>query len=307
MERWRTELGETFQASLFGPGELVLVSDPPSLKALFAADRVNTIAPGRNLILEPLLGSGSLLLQEGEEHLRRRKLMLPPFHGERMRAYEEVIVEATERAIASWPRGEQFAAPPEHAGDHPRGDPASRVRGRGRRPPRRAPRRPGRDPRLDRIAGRDRLRDPRRAQAAALSPPQRAPRSHRRGPVRRDRRSPPRPGGGRARGHPLAAGLGPVRGWLGDGRLRAARPADDPVAGRPRDHGHRPRLGVRSAPSQPRAAGATSRRARPRRERLPRGRGRRVPAGAPGGPVHRPRAAQPTPSWAATSCRRAPS
>jgi cytochrome P450 len=112
MERWRAELGETFQASLFGPGELVFVSDPPSLKALFAADRVNTIAPGRNIILEPLLGAGSLLLQEGEEHLRRRKLMLPPFHGERMRAYEEVIVEATERAIASWPQGEEFALHP---------------------------------------------------------------------------------------------------------------------------------------------------------------------------------------------------
>ena len=112
MERWRSELGETFHASLFGPGELVFISDPPSLKALFAADRVNTIAPGRNIILRPLLGKGSLLLQEGDEHLRRRKLMLPPFHGERMRAYEGVIVEATERALASWPEGEEFALHP---------------------------------------------------------------------------------------------------------------------------------------------------------------------------------------------------
>ena len=100
------------QRSLLGPGELVFISDPPSLKALFAADRVNTIAPGRNIILRPLLGPGSLLLQEGEEHLRRRKLMLPPFHGERMRAYESVIAEATERAIASWPQGVEFALHP---------------------------------------------------------------------------------------------------------------------------------------------------------------------------------------------------
>ena len=92
MEHWRAELGETFHASVHGPGELVFISDPASLKKLFAADRVNTIAPGRNIILGPLLGPGSLLLQEGSEHLRRRKLMLPPFHGERMRAYEEVIV-----------------------------------------------------------------------------------------------------------------------------------------------------------------------------------------------------------------------
>jgi cytochrome P450 family 135 len=112
MEHWRRALGETFHASLYGPGELVFISDPPSLKALFAADRVNTIAPGRNIILRPLLGPGSLLLQEGEEHLRRRKLMLPPFHGERMRAYERVIAEATERAIAGWPRGEELALHP---------------------------------------------------------------------------------------------------------------------------------------------------------------------------------------------------
>lgn len=112
MEHWRGQLGETFQASIAGPGELIFVSDPDSLKRLFGADRVNTIAPGRNIILRPLLGPGSLLLQEGDEHLRRRKLMLPPFHGERMRAYEEVIVEATERAVAGWPVGERFALHP---------------------------------------------------------------------------------------------------------------------------------------------------------------------------------------------------
>jgi cytochrome P450 len=111
-ERCRTELGETFQVSLFGPGRLTFVSDPESLKRLFAADRMNTIAPGRNVVLRPLLGAGSLLLQEGEEHLVRRRLMLPPFHGERMRAYERTIVDATERAIASWPRGSEFALHP---------------------------------------------------------------------------------------------------------------------------------------------------------------------------------------------------
>ncbi len=112
LEHWRRELGETFHASLFGPGEVVFLSDPQSMKRLFSADRVNTIAPGRNIILRPLLGPGSLLLQEGEEHLRRRRLMLPPFHGERMRAYDAVIARATEEAIARWPLGEPFALHP---------------------------------------------------------------------------------------------------------------------------------------------------------------------------------------------------
>jgi len=112
LEQWRRELGEPFHASIHGPGEIVFLSDPASIKKLFGADRVHTIAPGRNIILEPLLGRGSLLLQENDEHLRRRKLMLPPFHGERMRAYEKVIREATERAVSSWPRGREFALHP---------------------------------------------------------------------------------------------------------------------------------------------------------------------------------------------------
>ena len=112
LEHWRARLGETFHASLLGPGEVVFLSDPESLKRLFTADRVNTIAPGRNVVLEPLLGRSSLLLQEGDEHLRRRKLMLPPFHGERMRGYEQVIREATERAVASWPMGIEYALHP---------------------------------------------------------------------------------------------------------------------------------------------------------------------------------------------------
>lgn len=105
--------GDAFTLRLYGPGDVVLVSDPPSLKRLFVADGVNTIAPGRNIILRPLLGPRSvLLLDNGPEHLSRRKLMLPPFHGERMRAYEGVIAEATERAIERWPTGEAFPLHP---------------------------------------------------------------------------------------------------------------------------------------------------------------------------------------------------
>ena len=107
-ESCRREFGETFTAQVLATGSLVFVSDPPSLKRLFGADKVNKLAPGRNITLGPLLGPRSLLLIEGEQHLSRRKLMLPPFHGERMRAYEGVMREATEREIARWPLGQPF-------------------------------------------------------------------------------------------------------------------------------------------------------------------------------------------------------
>ncbi|HEX2360290.1 MAG TPA: cytochrome P450 [Solirubrobacterales bacterium] len=108
MERSRRQFGDTFTLRAIPVGEMVFISDPPSLKALFAADRINTIAAGRNIVLAPLLGEHSLLLLEGERHLGRRRLMLPPFHGERMRAYERAMEEATEREIGTWPLGAPF-------------------------------------------------------------------------------------------------------------------------------------------------------------------------------------------------------
>ena len=105
-EHWRRELGETFAARLLGPGDVVFVSDPESIKRLFSADRVNTIAPGRNIVLRPLLGPQSLLLQEGDEHLRRR----PPDAAALSRRADarlriSTIVEVTEREIERWPSG----------------------------------------------------------------------------------------------------------------------------------------------------------------------------------------------------------
>jgi cytochrome P450 family 135 len=51
------------------------------------------------------MGPSSVLVLTGAEHMRQRKLLLPPFHGERMREYEQVIVQATRKDMASWPLG----------------------------------------------------------------------------------------------------------------------------------------------------------------------------------------------------------
>ena len=55
------------------------------------------------------MGSRSVLLLEGEDHLARRKLMLPAFHGERMRSYQPVVEEIVSAEIESWPIGKPFA------------------------------------------------------------------------------------------------------------------------------------------------------------------------------------------------------
>src|SRR5882672_10644033 len=106
-ECWR-RYGDSFSLRFLGfERPMVLISDPAAIKALYM-ERANGLPPGRNIVLEPILGPRSVLLLEGAEHLARRRLMLPPFHGERMRAYEETVLAAVGREIDSWPLGETF-------------------------------------------------------------------------------------------------------------------------------------------------------------------------------------------------------
>ncbi|HLM86156.1 MAG TPA: cytochrome P450 [Solirubrobacteraceae bacterium] len=107
MDRCAARFGETFTLTFSPSGrQMVVVSDPEAVKTIFTAPpEVAPSATGATPIA-PIMGPSSVLTLTGPEHLRQRKLLLPPFHGERMREYEEVIVEATERDMASWPLGE---------------------------------------------------------------------------------------------------------------------------------------------------------------------------------------------------------
>ncbi|MBA3867059.1 MAG: cytochrome P450 [Solirubrobacterales bacterium] len=108
MQDCRREYGENFSLRFLGfERPMVLISDPVAIKALYM-ERSHGLPPGRNLILEPILGSRSVLLLEGKEHLARRKLMLPPFHGERMRSYEATVEQAITAEIDSWPLDREF-------------------------------------------------------------------------------------------------------------------------------------------------------------------------------------------------------
>jgi cytochrome P450 len=112
MEACRRRFGEAFSVRFLGfSTPMVMVSDPEAIRALYT-ERRHTLPPGRGIALLPVVGPRSVLLLEGPEHLARRKLMLPPFHGERMRAYEATVREVVESDLESWPRGEAFAAHP---------------------------------------------------------------------------------------------------------------------------------------------------------------------------------------------------
>lgn len=108
MEECRRQYGDSFSVKFLGfERPMVLISDPAAIKALYM-ERSHGLPPGRNIILEPIVGPRSLLIQEGAEHLSRRRLMLPPFHGERMRAYEAVVEEVVGAEIDSWPLHREF-------------------------------------------------------------------------------------------------------------------------------------------------------------------------------------------------------
>ena len=108
MDDCRRKYGDNFSVRFLGfERPMVLISDPVAIKALYM-ERSHGLPPGRNIILEPILGSGSLLIQEGAEHLSRRKLMLPPCHGERMRSYEAAVDEIVSAEVDSWPLDTEF-------------------------------------------------------------------------------------------------------------------------------------------------------------------------------------------------------
>jgi cytochrome P450 len=86
----------------------VMVFDPEMVKKLFQGPHDQLHAGEANALLGPVLGTRSVLLLDGAEHLRQRKLMLPPFHGKRLKAYEQTMVDAADREIDSWPVGEPF-------------------------------------------------------------------------------------------------------------------------------------------------------------------------------------------------------
>jgi hypothetical protein len=102
----RERYGKRFTVQLPFQAPFVILADPADIKELFMADP-EAIHPGEGArILEPLVGRKSVILLDEAEHMEQRKLMLPAFHGEKMKAMVGLMSELTDRQIATWPTGE---------------------------------------------------------------------------------------------------------------------------------------------------------------------------------------------------------
>jgi cytochrome P450 len=88
---------------------MCVTANPETIKQVFRGDPAVFRAGEANAMLGPLVGAHSTLLLDGAEHLRHRKLLLPPFHGERMKEYGELMAEVAERHVSRWPKDEPFS------------------------------------------------------------------------------------------------------------------------------------------------------------------------------------------------------
>jgi cytochrome P450 len=107
---YRRRFGDIFTLSFPYFGKVVYVTDPELVKAVFTGRPDQFHAGEANAtVLEVALGPNSVLTLDDEPHMRQRKLLLPPFHGERVQRYGDLIREITLREMESWPVGEPFA------------------------------------------------------------------------------------------------------------------------------------------------------------------------------------------------------
>ncbi len=111
LERARRRYGPMFTTRVVGFGNTVIVSDPALIKQVFRADPT-VLHAGTGSPLRDLLGPNSLLGIDEQQHMEQRKLLLPPFKGQRMKAYEGMIAEVAADEIDGWPVGVEFDTAP---------------------------------------------------------------------------------------------------------------------------------------------------------------------------------------------------
>ena len=105
---WQRRYGNVFTAEFLIFGQGVYVAEPEGIKQMFTGDQSGLHAGEANAPLSPVLGHHSVLVLDGAEHMRQRKLLLPPFQGSAVTSFREVIREVAEDEVSRWRPGEEF-------------------------------------------------------------------------------------------------------------------------------------------------------------------------------------------------------
>ncbi len=104
--------GDVYTLRPLGIGDIVVVCDPEAIREVFTGEREILRAGEANAVMGPMVGRHSLLLLDGERHLRHRKMLTAPFHGEAVRAYRERVATIAAEEARRWPVGEEFPIRP---------------------------------------------------------------------------------------------------------------------------------------------------------------------------------------------------
>jgi cytochrome P450 len=112
LEDCQRRYGDMFTLRIANEGSWVFLAHPDAIKQVFTGDPRVLHAGEANVVVLPLLGHRSVLVLDEAAHMSQRKLMLPSFHGERMRGYEQVMAEVAGEEIESWPAGQPYAVRP---------------------------------------------------------------------------------------------------------------------------------------------------------------------------------------------------
>jgi cytochrome P450 family 135 len=106
---WHRRYGDMFTVRLLVFGTGVYVCDPSAIRDLFTGDQSDLHAGEANAPLAAVLGEKSVLVLDGHEHLRQRRLLLPPFQGSAVHGFRTIIREVAEAEVSRWRAGERFA------------------------------------------------------------------------------------------------------------------------------------------------------------------------------------------------------
>ena len=112
LRRCRARHGDPFTVRVaWADAPMVLVADPGEIRRIFAADDSQLHGGASSTVLEPFAGPTSILLTHGPEHLRRRRELLPAFHGEALTAWRETVAAMARAEVAGWTAGELRTLP----------------------------------------------------------------------------------------------------------------------------------------------------------------------------------------------------
>ena len=102
--------GDVFSVPFPFLGRMVYFAHPDAIKLIFTGDPARFHSgEAVEAFLSPIVGHNSVFVLDGDEHMRERKLLLPPFHGERVRRYADTFADIAAREVERWPVGTRFA------------------------------------------------------------------------------------------------------------------------------------------------------------------------------------------------------